>query len=67
MALLEYFKRRAKTESSAPVFLPDENGPLSKEVPSSSIREANVEVSKHFKREGSVSHIYRYQTIRRQL
>ena len=52
MALLEYFKRRAKTESSAPVFLPDENGPLSKEVPSSSIREANVEVSKALQARG---------------
>ena len=50
MALLEYFRRRAKTESrtelSGSLFLPDENGPLSKEVSSSSIREANVEVSK---------------------
>jgi len=41
----EVSEGRILTESSAPLFLPDENGPLSKEVRSLSICEANVEVS----------------------
>ena len=43
MVLLEYFKKGAK--SSTPVVLPDENDPLCKDVPFSSIQEANLEVS----------------------
>ena len=42
MALLKYLKKRSTLN---PVVLPDENGPLCKDVPSSSIREANLEVS----------------------
>ena len=42
MALFKYFKR--KGESSAHKNLPDENGPLCREVSASSIREANLEV-----------------------
>ena len=40
MALLDYFKKKAKL--SVPAMLPNENGPLCKVVPSSSIREANL-------------------------
>ena len=42
MALFKYFKR---TDSSTGKKLPNENGPLCRELPSSSIREANLEVS----------------------
>ena len=42
MALLKYL--RLKSGSSTSKNLPDENGPLCKEVPASSIREANMEV-----------------------
>jgi len=40
MALLDYFKKRAKF--SVPAILLNKNGPLCKAVPSSSIREANL-------------------------
>ena len=43
MTLLKYLKKHAKSSTS--VVLPDENGPLCKDVPSSSIRQANLEVS----------------------
>jgi len=51
MSLLEYFKKRAK--SSTPIVFPDENGSLCKHVPSSSIREANLEVSMALQTVGS--------------
>lgn len=41
--LFKYFEKQPKY-STADV-LPDENGPLCQDVPSSSIREANLEVS----------------------
>ena len=43
MALLQYFQ---KLKQPNPIdVLPDENGPLCQDIPSSSIREANLEVS----------------------
>ena len=50
MVLLGYFKKRASTSpggsSTKVVVLPDQNGPISKEIPFLQIREANEEVSK---------------------
>ena len=50
MALFKYFQ---KLKQPNPVdVLPDENGPLCQDIPSSSIREANLEVSEVLTTEG---------------
>jgi len=62
MALLEYFRKRARTSTSEssilvvdPVVLPDENGLLSKEVLLS--KKPMRKFLKLYKQQGSISHI----------
>jgi len=62
MALLEYFRKRARTSTSEssilvvdPVVFPDENGLLSKEVLLS--KKPMRKFLKLYKQQGSISHI----------
>jgi len=61
MALLEYFKKRASTsagELPKAVVLSDKNGPLSREIPSSLIREKQMKkFQMYLKQLENVSHI----------
>jgi len=52
MALLECFKKKAKP--SVPAILPNENGPLCKVIPSSSIRESNSRVTQALQMAGKL-------------